>query len=176
VNIAGAQHRREHPNRSRRRTAEILFLILIFAVLLSLLLNRCSGTSQRNLPILYHYPTTTLDWTGFRIHASSCDAVSGSSGFASAKVEGTAVVPTVGGGEYVVGQVEVWILNSSGHIIAEGKPWPLPKHSGAYNWVITGFAKNSGRPSSCVVQGINPGVPYKAPQAPASRSNASVDP
>lgn len=174
MEIDEAQYTSNHSKRSRRRLIVILLLILVLIIVLLLLLDRDSAR-QRGLPISYRYPTTTLIWNGFRIHADSCDAIAGSSGFVGATVKGTAVVPNDGPGFTVVGQVEAWILDSSGHVIARGKPWPLPKSPGQYNLTISGFTKSSAQPAFCVLQGINVAAPYDVPQSPASPSNASVD-
>jgi len=175
VDIDQVEETTDQSRRSRRRL--ILILLVIILLIIVLLLRGCnSSTSPSALPISYRYPTTTLSWGGFRIHASSCDAVVGSSGFVSATVKGTAVVPKHGPGSVVVGQVETWILDSSGHVIAKGKPWPLPKNGGHYEWTIGGFMKSPKQPSSCIVQGINVSAPYDVPQSPSSSSNAAVDP
>jgi hypothetical protein len=67
-------------------------------------------------------------------------------------------------GETVVGQIEVWLLSSSGRVVSKGKPWPLPKHAGHYRWTLSGFNKTSTPVASCVVQGINISIPYEVPQ------------
>lgn len=170
---------RDQSQRSRRRLTAVLLSLLaliLLLILVLLLIGRNSSAPKNDLAISYRYPTTTLDWSGFKIHASSCHAVAGSSGFVSARVTGTAVVPDAGPGFVVVGQVETWILNASGHVIAKGKPWPLPKTSGHYHWTIGGFGESAQQPSYCIVQGINVGVPYDVPQSPAAASNAAVDP
>ena len=97
------------------------------------------------------------------IHATSCDVDTGSAGLLSATAKGTSVVVNRPG-ETVVGQIEVWLVSSSGHVISKGKPWPLPKLAGKYRWTLTGFARSSVRPTSCVVQGINVAYLYNVPQ------------
>ena len=114
--IAESPSDTDQSQRSRRRLTAILLslLALILVVILVLLLvSRNSSTPKNDLAISYRYPTTTLDWSGFKIHASSCRVVTGSSGFVSARVNGTAVVPDDGPDFVVVGQVETWILNAS---------------------------------------------------------------
>jgi hypothetical protein len=155
----------------------VLFLLLV-ALIVAILVTGGSnpGTTQRALPISYEYPTATLSWQGFKIHADSCRVVSGSSGFARATLKGTAVVPIHGTGVVTVGQIEAWILDSSGQVIAQGTPWPLPKSGGQYNWTIQEFTTTSATPASCVVQGVNTSYPYGVPQTPSSPAYASVDP
>jgi hypothetical protein len=176
VDIKRAESTTDQPRRSRRRLALILLVIIGLIILLIIVLgDGDSSTRPSTLPISYRSPTTTLIWGGFRIHASSCDAVAGSSGLVSATVKGTAVVPNHGSGFVVVGQIETWILDSSGHVIAKGKPWPLPKNGGHYQWTIRGFMKSVKTPNSCIVQGINVSAPYDVPQSPSASSNTAVD-
>lgn len=167
------------PDRSpRRRRGLLVLLLLLLAAIVSILLigGSTSGTTQRTIPISYAYPTTTLSWQGFEIHADSCRVVSGSSGFVRATLKGIAMVPAHGSGLVTVGQIEAWILDGSGKVIAKGTPWPLPKSGGEYQWTIERFTKSSSMPASCVVQGINTSDPYDVPQSPPSPANASVDP
>jgi hypothetical protein len=153
--------------KSRRRTALILLLVLGLVVALILVLDSRSPTTRRNLPISYRHPTTTLDWEGFKIHATSCSVVAETSGLTEATVHGTAIVPARvrAPGIDVVGQIEAWIFDSAHHVMSKGKPWPLPGVPGTYHWVVGGFAKSAGQPASCVIQGIDVSDPYQIPQA-----------
>lgn len=153
--------------KSRRRTALILILILALAVALIFVLDNRSPTTRRDLPISYRHPTTTLDWSGFKIHATSCSVVAAASGLTEATMRGTVVVPArvSAPGIDVVGQIEAWIFDSSHRVISKGKPWPLPGVPGTYRWVVSGFGKSVGQPASCVIQGIDVSDPYQTPQS-----------
>jgi hypothetical protein len=176
VDINQGENTTDQPRRSRRRLIVILLVIILLIILLIVVLGGGNSSKKPSaLPISYRYPTTTLSWGGFKIHASSCDAVVGTSGLVRATVKGTAFVPKPGPGVEVVGQIETWILNSSGHVIAKGKPWPLPKTGGHYKWTIGGFSKSVKQPASCIVQGINVSDSYDVPQSPSAPSNAAVD-
>lgn len=124
-----------------------------------------TATSPSPLPVALRDPTGTLDWAGFVINPTSCVVSVDSEGLITAAVQGTAVVPPIPAGSGVLGDVDAWVLDSSGDVLAEGTPWLLPQSPGQYNWSIGSFISiNSGRPVSCVVQGIDPRYPFDAPQ------------
>ena len=77
-----------------------------------------TSTTSPDLPVVYRYATSTLNWAGFSISDATCAV--GSSG--SVDVTGTAVVPPVSAGSVVEGEVEAWLLDASGNVVAVGTP------------------------------------------------------
>jgi hypothetical protein len=122
------------------------------------------NTSSVNMPVSYRDATNTLGWNGFTIYGATCSVTSGPDGFEGATVSGSATVPTEPSDSVVTGEVEAWILNSSGEVIASGKPWALPQSAGTYRWTVGGFFGGSASASACLVQGIDPAFPYNVPQ------------
>jgi len=126
-----------------------------------------SGAQGTSLPITLAPPTDTLNWTGFVITPASCRYSIDSVGQVSAVTTGSVTVPETTG--VVVGQIEAWILDSSGNVVAYGFPAYLPQTAGSYNWTVSTFINNiagdGGTPSSCVVEGIDPSLPWDQPQS-----------
>jgi hypothetical protein len=116
-------------------------------------------TTSPTLPVAYRYATSTLDWAGYSISDATCAV--GPSG--SVDVTGTAVVPPVAAGSVVVGEVEAWLLDTSGNVIAVGTPAVLQQTPDGQTWSVDNLI-DLPRAASCLVQGINPNYPYNVPQ------------
>ena len=76
------------------------------------------------------------------------------------------MIPDAGArGEEVVGQLEAWVTDSSGHYLGHSQLWPLPKVRGTYHWTID-VPMSSGSPAAhCIVEGVNPGGPFVTPRS-----------
>ena len=110
-----------------------------------------------------------LDWRGFVFTPSSCDFTGHEvadglvDGVAGAR--GSVVIPDAGSrGEDVVGHLEAWVVDGSGHYLAHSQSWALPTSAGTYHFSLRMPVAHTAAPDRCVVQGVDPGAPYATPQ------------
>ena len=105
-------------------------------------------------------PMSGLDWRGFVITPALCQL----GGDGDVQAEGSVVIPNAGArGEEVVGQLEAWVTDGSGHYLGHSRPWALPKVQGTYHWTID-VPLTAGTSAHCIVEGVDPGGPFATPR------------
>jgi hypothetical protein len=79
-------------------------------------------------------------------------------------VAGKTSVPSLLNRAAVIGEVEAWVADSKGKVVAAGVPWEMPGAQGTYFWSIPVPVEATASLSKCLVENIDPRQPFARPQ------------